>query len=272
MAVVIGNDYAGTIEPLYTPRICYEAYAASIGASTTAAGTSRDWLKDGETWSVWQATSTTAQINLVFSEALTVDYIAIAAHNLGATGAAVRPAFQASSGGSYAVAADLPSHSPNEDSAIVWLFEPRVVWGVQLQITGGSAAPAIAVYQSGQSWEFPRASVFTGLPISESDQIRYRQRTSLNGDILGRAVEGAGLQFSVEINNLAETFRASAKWQAFREHIKNSGSFFIAPKPLSYPSDVAYAQLTDQPRFERTKPNKLLSGSLNFNCVGYKAP
>ena len=273
MAVMIGAGYTGTAQPLSAPRVCYHSHTPSgTLASSSAAGTDSDWVTDGETWSVWTAGATTAQINVTFSSAVQIDYIGVAAHTLGSTGAAVRPAFQATSGGAYVVAPDVLSHSPAGDGALLWLFDPRPVWGVQLQISGGTEAASIGVYQVGQAMEWPRLSTFLGLPIAEAAQIRYRHQQSIRGDVIGRSVEGADLKFEIEIANLPETFRDGADWAGFKDHVQNVGPFFIAPKPQAYPQDVAYARLTDQPRFNRGIPNRRVSGTVALPCMGYIAP
>lgn len=121
----------------------------------------------------------------------------------------------------------------------------------------------------------PQLSVFTGLPISESKQVRYRHQQSIKGDVLGRAVEGADLRFDLTVQNLPETFRAASgdvTWKGFINHVDNTGPFFIAAKPSSYPDDVAYARAMERPRFNRERANLNNSGAVTFQCMGYAAP
>lgn len=272
MSVYIGTGYEGEIVPLSYPRLCWRAYTATATASTAAAGTSVDSVTDGETWSYWTAGAASSTLTLTFSALSEVGYIGLAAHNLGTIGATVRPLFQASSGGAFEAADDVPANDPEDDRAALWLFNARSVWGVRLEITGASAPATIAVAQAGPAMEIPRKSVYTGLPISEAEQIRYRQLQSIRGDVIGRATEGAELAFDVQINNLPEDFRRSADWQAFKAHMTNSGAFFIAPKPGQYPDDVAYARVTERARFERALANRNASGTVTLRCAGYLAP
>jgi len=272
MAVYIGTGYTGTVEPLDTLRLCWHTHAGVAGASSTAAGTAAVNVLDGETWSYWTAGENVAQINVIFPASREVDYVGIAAHTLATVGASVRLAFQLTEGATFTQAADLPLRTPTDDRAILWLFAPRTVWGVQLQISGASAPATVAVMQAGFAMEFPRKSAFIGLPISESEQIRYRQLKSIRGDVIGRAVEGAELAFDLAINNLPEDFRRSSDWHGFKAHMTNSGAFFVAPKPLQYPDDVAYARVSDRARFERVLANAGASGSVTLRCTGYLAP
>lgn len=275
MATIIGNGYTGTTQPLTSPRVCYQSFSVDSTSASggSAAGTYTDWVTDGETWSVWTAGATTTTLNITFgATAVAIDYVGIAAHTLGSTGADVQLAFQLTDGGAYVTQADVGSHTPAGDGAILWLFDRRDVFGVQVQISGGTSAASVAVFQAGQAFEFPRASTFLGLPISEAAQISYRHQRSIRGDVLGRTVEGAELQFEVAIANLPETFRTGTDWQGFKAHVQDVGPFFIAPKPAAYTDDVAYARLTDQPRFNRDVPNRRASGSVALSCMGYLAP
>lgn len=265
MSVVIQSGFTGIAEPIDQPRICFDTHTATPTATSTATGADVDWLVDGETWSVWEGGSTSQTVTLTFSSAAT-SYAAIAAHNLGSTGATVSCA----AGG-----VTVGSISPDDDGAIVFLFGSTTVTTVAFTISGGSAAPQIAVAQAGEVMEMPQLSVFTGLPISESKQVRYRHQQSIKGDVLGRAVEGADLRFDLTVQNLPETFRAASgdvTWKGFINHVDNTGPFFIAAKPSSYPDDVAYARAMERPRFNRERANLNNSGAVTFQCMGYAAP
>ena len=265
MSVVIQSGFTGIAEPIDQPRICFDTHTATPTATSTATGADVNWLVDGETWSVWEGGSTSQTVTLTFSSAAT-SYAAIAAHNLGSTGATVSCA----AGG-----VTVGSISPDDDGAIVFLFGSTTVTTVAFTISGGSAAPQIAVAQAGEVLEMPRLSVFTGLPISESKQVRYRHQQSIRGDVLGRAVEGADLRFDLTVQNLPETFRAASgdvTWKGFINHVDNTGPFFIAAKPSSYPDDVAYARAMERPRFNRERANLNNSGAVTFQCMGYAAP
>jgi hypothetical protein len=265
MSVVIQSGFTGIAEPIDQPRICFDTHTATPTATSTATGANVAWLVDGETWSVWEGGGTSQTVTLTFSSAAT-SYAAIAAHNLGSTGATVSCA----AGG-----VTVGSISPDDDGAIVFLFGSTTVTTVAFTISGGSAAPQIAVAQAGEVLEMPQLSVFTGLPISESKQVRYRHQQSIRGDVLGRAVEGADLRFDLTVQNLPETFRAASgdvTWKGFINHVDNTGPFFIAAKPSSYPDDVAYARAMERPRFNRERANLNNSGAVTFQCMGYAAP
>ena len=263
MSVVIQSGFAGIAEPIDQPRIGFDAHSATGSATSSASGYDPNWVTDGETWSVWRAGSSSSTLTVTFSSQ-TVSYAGLAAHNLGSIGATVSCQIGGTTVGSI---------SPTDDSAIMFLFSPRTATTARFVITGGVAEVAVA--QAGEVLEMPQLSVYTGLPISESKQVRYRHQQSIRGDVLGRAVEGAELRFDLTVQNLPETFRAAAgdiTWKGFTNHVDNTGPFFIAAKPSSYPDDVAYVRATERPRFNRERPNANNAGAVTFQCMGYAAP
>lgn len=269
MAVIVSGTYT---DGAY-PHICHVANGGTLTASSSASGTDSDWLLDGETWSIWECGGTVGALSLYFgSTALPVDYIALGAHTFGSSGQTVTPSFMLTDGGPYTAAADVAANAPDDDSALMWLFPERDVYGVRLDFTG-SVAPTAAVFSVGTSLVFPRRSVFTGLPISESDQTTYKHQRSLRGDVLQRTVEGSHLEFDMTIRNLSEDFRRSVAWQDLIAHVNGTGTgaAFIVPKPSGYPEDIAYATMTERPRFNRAKSNAAISGEVSFGCVGYSA-
>ena len=263
MSVVIASGFTGIAEPIDQPRIGFDTANATGTATSSASGYDPDWVTDGETWSVWRAGSSSSTLTLTFSSQ-SVNYAGLAAHNLGSIGATV----ECRVGG-----VRVGSISPTDDGAIMFLFFSRTTTTVQFVITGGVAE--IAVARAGAALEMPQLSTYTGLPISESKQVRYRHQQSIQGDVLGRAVEGAELRFDLTVQNLPETFRAAAgaiTWRGFLAHVDGGNPFFIAAKPLSYPDDVAYVQATERPRFTRERPNANNAGAVTFQCLGYAAP
>lgn len=266
MSVVIESVFKGITQALDFPRICFDAHTATATATGTASGSDVNWITDGETWTVWQGDAVSQTVTLTFAGATKTAYAGIAAHNLGTSGATVELRLDGVS---------IVTATPDDDSALLFLFKPRDVTTVEFVISGGSVAPQMAVAQAGMPLEMPRLSDFLGLPISESKQVTYRHQTSITGDVLGRAVEGASMSFELPVQYLPETFRTDAgtvSWKAFIDHVDNVGPFFVASKPSKYPDDVAYARVTERPRFNRELPNKAASGSVVFKCMGYVAP
>jgi len=260
MSVVISSGFTGIAEPIDHPRIGFDAPVSEGTASSSADGYDPNWAADGETWSVWEAGGNTSSLTISFPSQ-TISYAGIAAHNLASIGGTV----SCSAGGSI---------SPTDNDAVMFLFAPQTASSVTFTFSGGGPA-RVAVARAGAVLEMPQLSTYTGLPISESKQVRFRYNQSITGDVLGRASEAAERRFDLTVQNLPETFRAAAgaiTWRGFLAHVDGGNPFFIAAKPLSYPDDVAYVQATERPRFTRERPNANNAGAVTFQCLGYAAP
>lgn len=283
MTAIIAPSHIGLNYPLDHPRICYQKPETTVTASSSAPGADPAWLDDGETWSVWKSGGTPDpnlgsfgvlrdHVDLTFSEPNDISYIGIAAHNLDliqgeGLSSTVWVYFDTGSGFGDPVF----ESKPNDDSAILFLFDPITVEAVRIQFLTFSE-PEIAVAQAGLAMELPRRATYTGLPISESEQTTYRNNKSVRGGILTRTIQGAELSFDMQIANLSEEWRRGDDWKNFVEHVRNTGPFFICPRAIKYPEDIAYAVATDRPKFERSIPNHRVSGQFSLQCVGYKRP
>lgn len=272
MSVILQAGYDGISEDVNNLKIGFDTHLATATATNTATGYDPAWVTDGETWSFWRASGNSSTLTITFPSLTLTNYVGVAAHTLGTAGCDVQLQFS-TNGSTFSNANGIGEHSPTDDSALFWMFNSINLRAIRLVFTGGIAQ--LAVFQAGEVFEFPRPCLFTGVPLSESKQLSYRHRQSLSGDVLGRAVEGAELEFELTVNNLPETFRAAlgdVTWAGFKRHVEQGKAFFVSPKAEKYPDDVAYAQITEQPRFVRERPNFRLSGSVTLNCKGYAAP
>ena len=269
MSVVIQSGFVGIDEDLTYPRIGWN----NISGTVTSTGTDADGFpaanaRTNVTYTAWQSTTAGQEWRNTFASAQSVAYVGVAVHNAGTLGATIT--VRKLSGGTWSDWTGSPSASPSNDDAILFLLSPESVDGIGIEVTG--AAARIGVIRAGAIMEWPRRAQWTGLPITESQQLRYNFNESETGNWLGRTVVSSGNQFEVNIDNLSETYRTSA-FADFAAHANTGdGPFFIAPRPLDYPNEVAYAWPTETVRMSREIPNKLASGSVGLSLMGYRAP
>lgn len=268
MSVVVQDGFIGIERGLNHPRLCWRKHPGTITASSVAQGFGADFAYAEELVNAWRPNSVPAWWRLTFPSAAPVSYVGIGAHTIGSSGATVE--IQRLVGGTWTT---LPgcAVTPNDDDAILFLIAPTDLPSIRVRVTG--AVAEIGYILIGQVTEVPRLARFTGLPITESQQVEYRDNTSMTGKPLGRTLQRDGLEFSVEIDNLPETFRAN-EWRPFREAMERGGRqfFFYAPKPLKYPDEVALAWQRQPAPFERLQPNAKISGSISMTCGGYRQP
>ena len=269
MSVVIEAGFTGVAQGLNNPRLCWRKVAGTVTASTEAEGFDAEFAYSEELVNAWKPTAIPADWTVTFDDDAEVSFIGIGAHTIGSSGATVKVQVADGLGGWDDIAGS--EVSPSSDDALLFLFDAVEVGGVRVVLTGEIAE--IGYILTGQATEIPRLAQFTGLPITESQQVEYRDNTSMTGKPLGRTLQRDGLEFTVEIENLPETFR-STEWAAFREAMERGGRqfFFYAPKPDKYPDEVALAWQRQPAPFERAVPNKNISGAINMTCGGYRQP
>lgn len=263
MSVVIESGVTNT----HLPRIGWRAITGTISASSAANGFGAALAATGQTYSAWRATSLPATWAIDAGSAQAVDYCGIGAHEIGSNGGTVFVEYLV--GVTWTQAATV---TPTDDSAILFLFPEVSAQEWRIRITG-TTAPRVGNIRFGKVTTLPQRSVFSpALPITEAEQFTYNVNVSATGEWLGRSVVAAGLQFSVQINHVPETF-ADGEWAAFRVHCnEGDATFYIAPKPSQYAKEVAYAWPTETVRAERNVAQRNLSRAINLQCAGYKRP
>lgn len=241
----------------------------SVSATTAAPLYDAAFAVEPQTYSAWRPTALPATITLNFSTDTEVDAIGIGCHTLGSSGASVLI--------EYLVGAstwtELTTLTPNTDDAILVLF-PAVTETSWRFTVSGSVVPEIGNIVPGKALSLPRNAQFApALPITDAETFRYDVNRTATGSWAGRSLRSSGLSFEITVNNLSETFVAGDDWQAFRAHVnKGAATFYAAPKPASYPKEVAYAWCPGTLRLQRNRAQKDISRALRLECEGYLAP
>jgi len=271
MTVVIESGFIGAEYDLNHPRIGYERVAGALTTNVPSEdGFNAQNAETPLTYTAWQPTSVPAVWRLTFvgGGTETISYLGIGVHNIGSSGATVT--LQSFDGATWANWGGGMSVSPDNDDAIMFLVEPAAVNGIGILIEG--AVARVGTISAGDVLEWPRKATWTGLPITESETNRYNVNQSDTGNWLGRTRIASGLEFDMTIDNLSETFRRG-EFETFRNHANTGdGTFFVAPRPLDYPDEVAYAWSPETIRMERNVPKKEIAGSVSMSLRGYKAP
>lgn len=268
MAVIVETGFTGVAQSLKNPRVGWHQEPGSIAATNAASGFPAANAFTPLTYTGWKPSSAPASLRITFDAAASPSYLAIAAHTIADEGATVT--VRKLVGGIWSDWGGNTSITPATNDAILFLLEPQAVDGIGIEVTGGT--PIIGVLRAGDVMEWPRRAMWTGLPITESRQFRYNVNQSESGNWLGRTQVSDGLEFQVQIDNLSEAYR-TGDFKDFAAHC-NTGdaTFFIAPRPLDYEDEVAYAWSNDTVRMNRDLPNKAGSGAVQLSLRGYKEP
>ena len=183
-----------------------------------------------------------------------IDYLAIAAHNLGSiasklvietcTNVAASP--QVWTAHSFGSSPDLIT--PTTDAPIIFRFVSSAYQGVRLKINVGTAAPQIGVMYVGALLVCERSiRIDTDhVPINYGKESKVISGMSESGNFLGRIVQTEWVQ-----SEMAFSFFSNAWYRAnFKPFLDaaNETPFFHAWFPTDHPEDVGYVWLTDDPR------------------------
>lgn len=270
MSVFIETGFTGDVYPLTHGRVCWNWHnAGTISASTEASGFDAENALPPRTDSAWRPTSaTSATWTQSFSSSREVGFIGIAKHNLGTLNANIN--IQYNNGVSWGGYAGLTNLEPDDDSPLLFLVNPSLVDGVRLLINSADDNPTISVIMCGIADEWPRPFVWTGQPITEGDRKTFRNNISLTGNWLGRSIQSDGLQFELTMNNASEAWR-QGDFQDFKAYANGEdAAFFVAPRPGTYPDEVAYAWATEVVTASRERPNAANSTSVTMRCQGLR--
>lgn len=258
--IIIEQGFAGTLYPLNTPRIGAHPVSGTVTASTEATGFDADFAANDNTYEGWKPTAVPATWDLVFTSTA-VSYVGIAAHTLGTEGATV--AVQRWTGAAWVTMA---SHSPDDDSPIMFLLERRTLDRLRVLVSG--AVAVIAVIYVGDVIEFPRKCRYVGSTgFDYADQDDYRDTVSDGGHVLERFITRRSIPAAMEVSNLPEPWSV-ANLLPLRAHLKTR-PIFMADRPGAFPLSVAFGRATGPLQPQRDKAQADAAISVSFEVIGH---
>lgn len=226
-------------QPLTHARIGYQRISGDVTASSAASGFPASAADNPLTYTGWKPTSVPAWWEIDAGKGVEVDYVGIAAHNLGTIGATVKP--QYSTGGSPEWEDATDEHMPADNRPIMFLFEEQFAskFRIYIEVDGSPAEmPFVGVVYIGKALAMQRAIYGGHSPVTLSRETTIRPTVSERGQWLGRSIIRGGFVGSWTWRHL------NADW--YREHFDRfvkaarERPFFIAWRPETFPNEVAY--------------------------------
>jgi hypothetical protein len=245
MSILMTPAYlAATAIPLHHARIGWMNLARGevLDASSTHADSFLYAPVSDQTWEWWQANNVPAWWSVTFTTPHVVNYVGIAAHELGSYGNTVQVQYDA--GGGWV---DVPDAvlTPADDGAILIIFEDIIADAVRIYITGGTAAPRISVINVGKILEMVRPVKWMGhVPARFNRDYDKRPTVSERGQRLGASLIKYGLQASYSVANISEAWARNV-FDLFIVNCMTYG-YFISWRPDQFPDEVYYGW-TDKP-------------------------
>lgn len=222
-------------------RIGYRSILTAANLSGTAGTTGFPLaaIVNPATYERYTPSAMPATINCDAGAAVAVDYVAIAAHNLGTKAATV---YLESSTDNVAWTTRL-TMTPTDDTTIIGLIASVSARYWRLRITGATA-PTIGVVYLGQVLTMPRNIYGGHTPITLARVTAVRPTLSESGQWLGATQERKGFKTSFAWKNLtAAWYRAN--FDPFVATNPRARPFFIAWRPKTFPAETAYCWATD---------------------------
>lgn len=255
---------AGDAITANNPRIGYRSIvtSANVSADEQAGDEPVTNLANPATYLYWRGESTSGQsVTISLEVAESVNYFAIAKHNLGSTGATV--SFQYSDDNATWTTVEIIE--PSSDYALIVEFESVSARFYRLNITPGSAPPAIAVLYVGEILALQRRIYVGHTPFTYARNTTISSGRSENGQFLGRVIRREFRQSNVDLQNITPGWYRS-HMEPFIESAR-ARPFFWAWRPSQYPAEVGYAWLTNDVQVSNARANGMMQFSLSMQGV-----
>jgi hypothetical protein len=221
------------------PRIAKDSALerATVAASSTETGYAAANLLTRDTWQRWRPSAVEATVTADgLDPAETIDYVAIARHNLGSAGITAELELEISS--VWTKVADL---APEQDSPLFLALEPTLATGVRLSF-GSEAIPTVAVLMAGQAVTIPRPLRGSMQPVFLARQTEVLPQVSETGELLGQIVRRSGVEVSPSWRNIPGSFYRSTLRGLARD--LPGCAIFFQWSPLLAPDEAVFGTVT----------------------------
>lgn len=185
----------------------------------------------------------TAEVAFDFVGPATVNYLGIAAHTLGTNGCTLRLYLGDDDGMGAPVwdLAEVFEITPADDSPILVIFPEASRQWAKIEVDYGADKFKIGVLRIGERLVVQRRIYANHSPTTLSRVTATRPLMSETGQFIGRAAIRHGLRGSYAWSNLDAAWYRS-DFDPFVEQARYR-AFFLAWRPVTYPSEVVYGQV-----------------------------
>ena len=220
------------------PRIGYDnaGVGAAVTADSTATGYTAASLFDWKPYTYWKpATDGSHHVTVIPASTATVDYFAVAQHNLGTNGGTIQLQYSLDSGASWLDAT--PSLAPVSDEAIWRSFVAITAshWRVLVVSTPASVV-AIVAFGSVYQPYFGNLPGFSPPKLARSTEEHPTESDA--GLFLGSSVLSRHLETEITFNNM-DVDDCYNYWLPFMKHAERGVPFFLAWLIEDHPTDIA---------------------------------
>jgi hypothetical protein len=249
------------------PRIGYHNIVTADNIA--ASGSDTDWpvtnLGSPVTYLKWQGASTSQHtLTVTPSPAEVVNYFGLAGHNLGSGGIAVKLQ-QSFNGSTWADLCD--EFIPADDYALMVEFADTTASAYyRLVLTpGGVTIPQVAAFNLGRVLRMQRRLYVGFEPPTLNPKTTVSSGRSESGQFLGRVRRSQMLENAAEFKNLTAAW-VRTYFKPFQTAAETL-PFFFAWRPSTYPTEVGYMWLKDDPALVNEQANGMMAASIKMQGI-----
>lgn len=272
MSVVISGSFVlgsvssgGELITADNPLVGYNNRVTVGNLSTTTALASFPAvnLTNPATYLRWQGTSIVADeyITMALATAELCDYVGIARHNFGT--AAITVSLEIFNGSIWVEV--VSPFIPANDGPILMRFTPQGILSIRIRLQPGTAVPTIATVYAGTLLVLQRRLYVGHVPLKYSQITKISNGRSESGNFLGRIVINRQSKTTVDLDNLtADWYRAN---MVPFVNASQDNPFFFAWRPGTYPNEVGYAWLLNDPHLLNQRSNGMVKTTLELGGI-----
>ena len=249
MGITVTSGHSSTYNSWHSV-ILWQTIARMSAASISASSTDTDEAYaeapvSDQTWEWWKPSSMPAWWKVDAGEAVTVDCIGIAAHNLSTQNCTVKVQYSTNDS-DWNDVTDATA-TPSTDAPVMILFAATSARYWRIYITSSDSpqsAPRICVIYIGEALEMQRPIKWLGhTPGVLNRRIEKRANESVRGQRLGTTLIRQGFQADFEVNNLPELW-VRGDFDDFVQSAWRYG-YFVAWRPEDFTDDVLFGWTED---------------------------
>lgn len=240
---------------------------ANIAFGTSATGFPASNMANPATHLTWKAAAGSGSyqfIGITTGTADPIDYVAIARHNLGSIGSSIIVGYIDNSSPPNFLPL-VPEQTLGDDGPALFRFPAQSFSLLSIALGPSAVAPQISVMFAGKLLVLPR-KLYQGMgPINYAHVAKVTNGRSEAGQFLGRIVLQEFVKNSVPLSLISPTY--------FRDHIADflvyskEFPFFFAWRPETYPDEVGYCHMTNDPMPINEAPHGLIAMTMEMTGV-----
>ena len=233
--------------------------AGDISATSETAQGPASNMANPSTSFGWEAENTDQQ-DIDIESGETLDYIAIARHNLRSP---AEYRIQYIVGGSTVTIIDWRAVPRRQ--ALLFFLNEATPDTIRLSIRNNSQAPKIAVIYAGLATRMERGIYVGHTPITMGNQLTTVGSISESGQYLGEIIRREKYTTSVDLQNLTPQWLRDELLPFFQQRPRAPA--FWAWRPDKYSAEVGYSWLVGDPRPSNQRPNGMMQVSFNLDAI-----